>query len=354
MVVLELAEAHTAVTPRERKPTGGTGDGHIEETALLLDIALLHCHLRGEEVLLHAHDKYGRELQPLGRMYGHECDGGHSLGVVGILVGEQGYVLQILRKQHRTTLLLIVCYTGRDVVHERLQILLPLAVFGFSPGVDFGHKPRLAQHAQGQGVGPLGGHQCTERGHELGEALELALRGGIDIQGVGRRFGYDLEGGDCMVDGGEEHFVQCCLTDAASRIVDDAAQSFLVVWIDGQPQIGQCVLHLLALVEGESAVDAVGIATSLEFILEGLALAVGAIQDGHVAVVVSLVLQFVDFSGYDGGFLLFAIGLAYVYGSALFGKAVYVLVYLSLVVVYDAVGRPDDGLGGTVVLFEFE
>ena len=48
------------------------------------------------------------------------------------------------------------------------------------------------------------------------------------------------------------------VTDATGRVVDDAAQRFVIVGVNDEPEVADGVFHLLALVERQTAVDAVG------------------------------------------------------------------------------------------------
>ena len=69
-------------------------DSHIEQSSLLLYLALCLAEGRREEVLLQSNDKSMAELQSLGSMYGEQ---GHTclcIVQVLILIGEQTYLRQ--------------------------------------------------------------------------------------------------------------------------------------------------------------------------------------------------------------------------------------------------------------------
>ena len=99
--ILHLTEAETALGIGEETALFGTRDGHVEQATLLLHLAgTVVGHHRGEELLLHADDKDGVELEAFGGVHGHE---GHLGGVVllgVVLVGEQGHIAEEVGEHH--------------------------------------------------------------------------------------------------------------------------------------------------------------------------------------------------------------------------------------------------------------
>ena len=355
LVILELSEAHAAVAPRKEKPFGSSRYGHIEEAALLLDATFLDGHLRRKEIFLQTDDKDGTKLQSLGSMNGHERDGRLALFVVLVLVGEQGNVLQIVGKQDGTSFLFVVGDRCLKVVNQCLEVFLTFTVFGLLAGIYLIHKPRLTQHSQGQSVGPFGRNKGIELIDKLSKTLQSCLCGAVYAKLVTGRIGKHEEGRNLVVDGRLEHFVEGGLADASGRIVNDSPQGFLIVGVHGQSQIGNGILDLLTLVERKSAIYAVWKASALEFVFEGLTLTVGSIQNGNLTIVEILMAnQVADIPRNDGSLLLVAIGFAEFDGLAQVLHALYVLVYLALIVVDDAVGRIHNGLRGAIVLLQFE
>ena len=71
--ILDLAEAETALGIGEETALLGTRDGHVEQATLLFHLAgAVIGHHRGEELLFHADDEDGVELEALGGVHGHE------------------------------------------------------------------------------------------------------------------------------------------------------------------------------------------------------------------------------------------------------------------------------------------
>ena len=122
-----------------------------------------------------------------------------------------------------------------------------------------------------------------------------------------------------------------------------------------QAQIGDGILDLLSLIEGESAVDAVRDFPAAEFFLETAALAIGAVQDGHLAEGQVLLLVEACEIAHDGACLVdVAVGEEHLDEPPLVVAAEYLLGYLAAVVLYEAAGSIHDGLGGAVVLLQLE
>ena len=74
------------------------------------------------------------------------------------------------------------------------------------------------------------------------------------------------------------------VANATCGVVDDALEGLLVVRVYGQSEVRNHILHLLALVERESTIDAVGNAILAQRLLEDTRLSVGAVEDGTVVI----------------------------------------------------------------------
>ena len=70
------------------------------------------------------------------------------------------------------------------------------------------------------------------------------------------------------------------LADASRRNVDDPSETHIVVGIQDQLEIGECVLDFLSLVETDAADDSVGRASTSKCVFERAGLRVGAVQNG--------------------------------------------------------------------------
>ena len=155
--------------------------------------------------------------------------------------------------------------------------------------------------------------------------------------------------------GAVDEALQRRVADAADGIVDDAAQGLAVVGIDDQAEVGQDVLDLLALVEGQSAVYYIRYGPLAQFVLETAALGVGAVEDGEGVILAAvLALDAVYLLGYHHGLLLVAVAGVVEDAVALGLLGIDLLGDLSPVVLHERAGRTDDVARGAVVALQLE
>ncbi len=84
-----------------------------------------------------------------------------------------------------------------------------------------------------------------------------------------------------MLDCRTHQFPNSGFADATCRIVDYAAQGFVVVWVCGEAEIGDGVFDLFALVERQTSVDAVGYVAFAQRFLKASALGIGSVENGE-------------------------------------------------------------------------
>ena len=99
------------------------------------------------------------------------------------------------------------------------------------------------------------------------------------------------------------------IANATRRIVDDAAQCLLIVWIRHDTKISDNILDFLALIERQSSVDAIRNTVLTHLFLERTTLCISTIKDGKVAVFSTLLpTNPLDVVTDNNSFLLVAIG----------------------------------------------
>jgi hypothetical protein len=75
----------------------GTGDGHVEESALLFEVTYRFGSKGvGEEAFFKSGDEDVFKLQSFGGVDGHEGDMGGGVVRIGVLIGEEGYVGEVV------------------------------------------------------------------------------------------------------------------------------------------------------------------------------------------------------------------------------------------------------------------
>ena len=191
----------------------------------------------------------------------------------------------------------------------------------------------------------------------LDKRCEPAQLGGcalVDIQvvglGIGTHFEEGLTGchdGCNLVDGG--------LANAASRIIDDALECLLVGRIGNESQIADDILDLLALIERQASVDAIEDVALAQRFLERAALCIGAVEDGNVAVVITLVIvKRLYTSSHLIGFLQVGVGAGEDEFRASVVFAEDCLAYLILVLRNERIGGIHNVLRRAIVLLQLE
>ena len=176
----------------------------------------------------------------------------------------------------------------------------------------------------------------------------------VDIQvvglGIGAHFEESLAGchdGCNLVDGG--------LANAASRIIDYALKCLLVGRIGYESQIADDILDLLALIERQASVDAIEDVAFAQGFLEGATLCIGAVEDGNVAVVVTLVVvKRLYTSSHLIGFLQVGIGAGEDEFRASVVFAEDCLAYLILVLRNERISGIHNVLRRAIVLLQLE
>ena len=125
--------------------------------------------------------------------------------------------------------------------------------------------------------------------------------------------------------------------------------------IDDESHVSQSILDLLALIERDSAIDAIRILSLQELFLEHTALVIRAIENGNVAISeIVFLAEFIDASSHHRGFFLVAIGLEHGYLFAYLLLTEDILLNLPAIVLDDTISCSNDGLRGTIVLFKLE
>ena len=86
-------------------------------------------------------------------------------------------------------------------------------------------------------------------------------------------------------------FAYGSVTYASCRIIDGTLESLLIVGISHETHIGHDILYLLALIETQSAIDAIRHTVLEHLFLEGTALRIGAVEDSKIGVLHAEVLH---------------------------------------------------------------
>ena len=181
------------------------------------------------------------------------------VGLVGVLVGEQGYFGQVVGQVG------VVFARGRLVFAELVdgfQQFLHVVLLAQALG-------RAVQQRVGQGAGGLDdalrhvvgverARLCGQGVDEVAELRQLRRCACVDGEVVLQRVGQHVPGRCAVRVGAVQQLAHRGVADAACRVVDDAFERLFVVRVGYQAEVGHHVLDFLALVERQPAVYLVG------------------------------------------------------------------------------------------------
>src|SRR5690606_16952879 len=154
---------------------------------------------------------------------------------------------------------------------------------------------------------------------------------------------------------GQYEFVKTGFAYSADGIIDDPFQRLFVVVIYRDPEISDQVADLFSLIERKTSVNFIRNIQFSQRLLHGPGLGVGTVQNREVLKTQAMGCLFSqNGSGYGFAFFIIADRADHFDFLARFIFRENNLFELIPVVGDDAVGRVDDVLGGTVILFQFE
>ena len=151
------------------------------------------------------------------------------------------------------------------------------------------------------------------------------------------------------------YFCYRCLSYTPCRVIYDTFYCLLVVRVCHNTEVSNYVLYLLSLVEAQSAVNPVWYSLLAHQLLKGAALRIGAIENGKVRPLTTVIPLYSFYvAAYNVRLLLVAIRHLQSQFLALVIAAIHFLVNLSFVVFYQAVGSLYNALCAAVVLLQFK
>ncbi len=290
------------------EPLPGSGDADVGKPAFLLELAfVVDRALVREDVLLHAGEEDDGKLQSLGGVQRHQRDHAAVIGSLWYLVGI-GHQRDLLKEGGQATInISAIEFPGNR--NEFVEVLDASGVLQVGRCLKLGDiagavENRLHNVADRRAL--IG--RRPELGNHLVEAFDRPDRPGRQRWHVGRPR-QSLR---------ETNPVLCCLrrdvleravANATARHVDDTAQRDLVLRVGDEPQVGEQVTDLSALVEPDAADHLVRHAGPDEHLFEHARLGVGPVEDRHLARRrVGGVAELVHLFGDERGLVVLAVG----------------------------------------------
>ena len=146
-----------------------------------------------------------------------------------------------------------------------------------------------------------------------------------------------------------------CIADTTRRIIDDTLEGLLIIRIRNQSEIRNHILDLLALIEAQSAIDAIRDIILSHLFLKGSALRVRTIENGKVGpITMILPPEALDVLTHDHRLLLIAIGRLQLQPLTMFVFREHILRNLSFISFDQRIGCLYDQLRRAVVLLQLE
>ena len=336
---------HTLPGVGNRQGLFGTGDGHIAQAALLLQILPASGAAgAGEQSLLKAHQADMVEFQALGAVHGHH-DHGVGLRVVLLNVRIEGDFLQEAMEAG----FLRILHIAEDAGLQFVDVLCPGAALRIVFLLQHGQIPGPEQQLLVKVRQRHGVKQLRAVLDQIPEPLQLSRR--LFQRAVIGSAGYH---------GVEIHVLRICQllrgfqgfqSNSPGRIVDDPAQAQIVCAVVDDAEVGQHILDLGPVKEPGTADDPVRNAVALEGIFQRVGLGIGPVEDSYILIgpasgqLENPAGHKACFIGLRGGF----IDLNPVSGTVLRPEG---LSLSAAVMGNHRVGRVQDGLSGAVVLFQ--
>src|SRR3989454_2358032 len=349
---VRAAEERSAASVREVRAIFGPGDAHVAEATLLFELGLAAALDRarvGKDTFLHTGHENDRELQTLYRM--HRDERRRRLRVLVFV--DVRHERDLLEKARQ----LLLLWKAGELFGQRTQLLdvRPALLPFFGPVLEVCLVPRESGNLVEQ----------PRQRELLGRAAKLRHDPSEGDERVLLPFGDRRDDVRLRERVTDAHLVLACgreqrgarlVAQAARRRVQDAREREGVVRIPDQPQVGQRVLHLAALIERHPADDLIRESERAELVLDRARLRVRPVQNGDVPrpVRLAFTLKSLDLSRDDLGFMRLVVRLHHDDGSTTLPVGPQLLLFARGVVPHHRVRRVEDPLRRAIVLLELD
>ena len=136
--------------------------------------------------------------------------------------------------------------------------------------------------------------------------------------------------------------------------VDNAQQGVVVVGINRQPQISECVFDLLPLIKAQAAIDFIGQAGTEQGLLENARLGIAAVEHGNLRQIHAVAVQGFDFFYHKLSFFTVGKGGKEADFFTMLGFSAQVLAQAAVVMGNHGIGCSKDIAHRTIVLLQLD
>ena len=287
----------------------------------------------------------------------HQRNTRFILITIAVSIGKQRHILQIILQEEfiKPTLFTAFLHKSRHTAQEFLQVLLTCQIIGILARHDILTDTTLLDNGITQFIDIRSLSPFDKRRNQQSEGFQLVHRTLVNRQSIPLRGTDYLPETHLVLMGTVSNLQHRSSTYSSCRIVDDTLDSLFIIRIRHQTEISNNILNFLALVETQSAIDAIRNTLLSELLLEAAALGIGAVENGKITILAAILApDTLHVLRHNRRLFLVAVSRLILNLLALRILAEHILRNLVAVMLDQTVSRLNDGLGRAVVLFQFE
>ena len=276
---------------------------------------------------------------------------------IAVSIGKQRHILQIILQEEfiKPTLFTAFLHKSRHTAQEFLQVLLTCQIIGILARHDILTDTTLLDNGITQFIDIRSLSPFDKRRNQQSEGFQLVHRTLVYRQSIPLRGTDYLPETHLVLMGTVSNLQHRSSPYSTSRIVDDTLDSLFIIRIRHQTEIGYDVLNFLALVETQSAINAIRNTLLSELLLEAAALGIGAVENGKITILAAILApDTLHVLRHNRRLFLVAVSRLILNLLTLRILAEHILRNLVAVMLDQTVSCLNDGLGRAVVLLQFE
>ena len=287
----------------------------------------------------------------------HQRNTRFILITITVSIGKQCHILQIILQEEfiEPTLFTAFLHKSRHTAQEFLQVLLTCQIIGILARHDILTDTTLLDNGITQFIDIRGLSPFDKRRNQQSEGFQLVHRTLVNRQSIPLRGTDYLPETHLVLMGTVSNLQHRSSPYSSCRIVDDTLDCLFIIRIRHQTEIGYDILDFLALVETQSAINAIRNTLLSELLLEAAALGIGAVENGKITILAAILApDTLHVLRHNRRLFLVAVSRLIQNLLTLRILAEHILRNLVAVMLDQTVSRLNDGLGRAVVLFQFE
>ena len=287
----------------------------------------------------------------------HQRNTRFILITIAVSIGKQRHILQIILQEEfiKPTLFTAFLHKSRHTAQEFLQVLLTCQIIGILARHDILTDTTLLDNGITQFIDIRGLSPFDKRRNQQSEGFQLVHRTLVYCQSILLRGTDYLPETHLVLMGTVSNLQHRSSPDSTSRIVDDTLDSLFIIRICHQTEISNNILNFLALVETQSAINAIRNTLLSELLLEAAALGIGTVENGKITILASILApDTLHVLRHNRRLFLVAVSRLILNLLTLRILAEHILRNLVAVMLDQTVSRLNDGLSRAVVLLQFE